>query len=136
MTALRIQAMACSAAALLAASPSQADVTAQQVWDNWKESLNVYGDGGVSIGSETMAGNSLTVSDIVLAMDDDDVSVESLIGTIVFSEQGDGTVSVVMSETTPITIDAGPGDIAKITVTQSGVQNQACKWSCRAPPRK
>ncbi len=114
--------MACSAAALLAASPSQADVTAQQVWDNWKESLNVYGDGGVSIGSETMAGNSLTVSDIVLSMDDGDVSVESLIGTIVFTEQGDGTVSVLMSETNPITIDAGPGDIAKITVTQAGVQ--------------
>lgn len=122
MTSLRFKATACSMSALLVASTAQADITAEQVWNNWKENLDVYGEQGVSIGSETMDGNTLTVSDIVLSMEEGNAKVESIIGTIVFTEQGDGTVQVIMSETNPITIDGGPGNLARILLTQTGVE--------------
>ncbi|SMY08321.1 DUF2125 domain-containing protein [Flavimaricola marinus] len=109
-------------AALLTAGAASADVTAQEVWDNWKEGMSVYGQEGITIGSETMVGSSLTITDLTMEMSEDGTSITSTIPSIVFTERGDGTVSVVMSESYPVTITGAPGESATINVTQTGIE--------------
>jgi len=105
-------------AALLTSSAAFADVTAQQVWDGWKDSLGLYGTSGVTIGSETLMGGVLTVTDLALNMTEDGESVEANLASLVFTENGDGTVSVTMSEEYPIKVtsqgDAGPETVSMI----------------------
>ena len=62
---------AASAIALLCATTANADVSAAEVWADWQESLAIYGTEGVSIGTETMSGDTLTVSDLSLIIEDD-----------------------------------------------------------------
>ena len=89
-------------AALFVGGTAQADVTAQQVWDHWKDQMGLYGENGISIGSEDVDGGTLTVSDLKATIDDGEIKVEANIGDLVFTEQGDGTVSVSMAESYPI----------------------------------
>lgn len=100
-----------SAAALLAAPAAMADVTAQEVWDNWKANLAMYGNDGVTFGSETHDGNTLTVAELTLSAQDDVSSFVSNVGTVIFSENGDGTVSVTMQDSYPLQIIEESGDV-------------------------
>jgi hypothetical protein len=109
-------------AALVAGGAAQAQVTAQQVWDNWQQGMAIYGEGGVSIGSESLVGSSLTVTDLTLSMSDEVSTVSSTIPSIVFTERGDGTVSVVMSESYPVTITGTAGESATLLISQSGLE--------------
>ena len=111
---------ATSAVALMSASAAFADVTAQDVWDNWQQSLAIYGEGGVTIGSENMVGSALQITDLTMMMSDTDVDVTSTIPSIVFTENGDGTVSVTMSDSYTIEIADSPENVATILVSQSG----------------
>ncbi|WP_210529266.1 DUF2125 domain-containing protein [Rubellimicrobium arenae] len=99
---------AVSATALLlalGAGPALADVTAQQVWDDWKAQMGVYGQDAISIGSESQQGSVLTVTDLGFNVTGEDGSTASgTLGQLVFTENGDGTVTVTMSEEYPITI--------------------------------
>lgn len=95
-------ASAIAALTALTAAPAMADVTAQQVWDNWKGMMAIYGDSGVSIGSEDMAGDTLTVTDLTVSVEDGIESVSATISEIQFTENGDGTVTVTMSEENPM----------------------------------
>lgn len=99
---------AVSATALLlalAASPAFAQVTAQEVWDDWQAQMSVYGEGGVTVGSEMYEGGVLTVTDLGFTVAGEDGSTASgTLAELVLSENGDGTVSVTMSEEYPITI--------------------------------
>ena len=113
---------AVSVTAILAASAAHADVTAQQVWDDWKSQMEIYGEDGLSIGSEAMSGDTLTVSDIVLTFEDDEVEVVSQIGDLTFVEQGDGSVRVTMDESYPIVITGEDGVVITIDVSQSGLE--------------
>ncbi len=92
-------------AALVAGNAALADVTAQEVWDGWKAQMNVYGQNGITIGNESMSGNTLTVTDIAMDMSDDTTEVKGTIPNITLTENGDGTVGVTMSEEYPITIN-------------------------------
>lgn len=123
MTHLNITAAATCIAALFAAGTAQAEVTAQQVWDNWQESMAIYGAGStISIGSESVIGPSISVSDLTMTIAEDGSTMTSTIPSIVFTELGDGTVQVVMSESYPITFEGAPGETATITVTQTGME--------------
>lgn len=95
-------------AAILAGSTAFAEVTAQQVWDNWKDQLDLYGEGGVTIGSETMSGSTLTVSDLSIQMSDPEANITATLDEIQLSEMGDGTVSITMSDTYPMTVTFTP----------------------------
>lgn len=102
--------MAVSAVALFAASPALADLTAQQVWDDWKAQMGIYGESAVVIGSETYENGTLTVTDLSFDLSGDDGStVTSTLPELVLTENGDGTVSVTMSEDYPIVITS-PAD--------------------------
>ncbi|MBM1221831.1 DUF2125 domain-containing protein [Ponticoccus sp. SC2-23] len=125
--ALNLKTTATCAAALFAAGAAQADVTAQDVWDRWQEGLAVYGEEGITIGSQEMVGPSLTITDLTMSMTDPemgDVEVTATIPSIVLTENGDGTVSVVMSESYPIRIIDSPQNQATVMVTQAGLDLQ------------
>ena len=107
--------------ALLSASAASADVTAADVWADWQESLSLYGEDGVSIGGETMDGDTLTISDITLTMSDETATVTASLGDLVLVEQGDGTVSVQMPANYPITIENKDGNVVKMSMNQTGL---------------
>ncbi len=109
------------AAAILSAGTAVADVTAAQVWADWQENLSIYGEDGLSVGAETMQGNTLTVSDIVLTLDDEYNDITATLGDLMFVENGDGTVTVEMAASYPINITADDDATVKMTVTQSGL---------------
>ncbi|MEP2029613.1 MAG: DUF2125 domain-containing protein [Paracoccaceae bacterium] len=91
-------------ALMLAAQTASADVTAKEVWENWRDYM-------VSMGYEVaastdMSGDVLTVSGIDMSMDfePDDGTVSMNMDSITFSENGDGTVSIQVPEVMPIKI--------------------------------
>ncbi len=108
MTAFKLN-PAVSAVALfvaLPAGPALADVTAQQVWDDWKAQMGVYGENAITVGSESQQGNALTVTDLGFNVTGEDGSTATgNLAQLVFTENGDGTVTVTMSEEYPITIN-------------------------------
>ena len=59
-TALR---SAVCTAALIAGSAAHADLTAAQVWEDWKSQLEVYGSQNLSIGAEETSSGTVTVRD-------------------------------------------------------------------------
>ncbi len=86
-------------AAALVAGPAFADVTAQQVWDDWKAQMAVYGETGLTIGSEDYSGGVLTVTDLGFNVTGEDGSTATgNLPQLVLTENGDGTVTVTMSE--------------------------------------
>ncbi len=101
--------------AFIAANPAQADVTAQEVWGEMKAYLT--SSGYQLSASESMAGNVLTVSDVVMSMDIATAQGGSGrldISQITMTENGDGTVSVALPSEIPIsftmpTEDGGSG---------------------------
>jgi len=98
------------AATLVAGQAARAEVTAQQVWDDWNDSLAMYGEGAVTIGSEESGDGAVTVTDIAFTMTGEDGTViTGTLPSLVLTENGDGTVDVAMSEDYPITISS-PGD--------------------------
>ncbi|TNC71791.1 DUF2125 domain-containing protein [Rubellimicrobium roseum] len=114
MTAFRPVPAVSATALLLAlgAGPAMAAVTAQQVWDDWKAQMAVYGESGITIGSEEQAGNVLTVTDLGFDVTSEDGSTATgNLAQLVFTENDDGTVTVTMSEDYPIRITS-PADAA------------------------
>jgi hypothetical protein len=111
--------MASLGAALLCGSAANADVTAQQVWDNWKTQIDAYGE-GVSVGAETMSGDTLTIESLTLDISEDDMNVEAEMGPLTFTELGDGTVSVGMPESYPLTLEL-EGNPVQLTISNAGL---------------
>lgn len=107
-------------AAILCGTTASADVTAQQVWDNWIGQMDVYGQ-GFTTGGEEMSGDTLTISDVKIEKSDDEASIVAELGDITLTENGDGTVNITMAASYPITVDLTPeyGDLATVNVTVS-----------------
>lgn len=94
-------------AAILCGTTASADVTAQQVWDNWTSQMSVYGQ-GFTTGGETMSGDTLTISDVRIEMSDEESQVTAELGDINLTENGDGTVSITTAESYPMTLALTP----------------------------
>ena len=111
-------------AAILCGSAATAEVTAQQVWDNWTGQMEVYGQ-GFTTGGEDMSGDTLTISDVKIEMSDDDASVQAALGDIMLVENGDGTVTIAVPDSYPITLTLTPeyGDpsVINLAVTHEGM---------------
>lgn len=92
------------AALILGASAAQADVTPQQVWDNWLEQMQPYGY-DISV-TETQQGNDLAISDMVMTIDmpEDEGSVIVSMPGFTFIDNGDGTVGLDMPSSYPINV--------------------------------
>ncbi len=95
-------------AALFSGTGAMADVTAQQVWDDWQANLGIYGNDSVTVGSEELSGGVLTVTDLVINSDDGATALTATLASLVFTENGDGTVSVTMSDEYPFSATTTP----------------------------
>ena len=110
--------------ALLGSTAVYADVTAQQVWDDWKANMGMYGEAGVTIGSEVASGGTVTVTDLGLDSAMDGGSIKGNLASLVLTENGDGTVSVTMSEDYPMTFTNtvdGVETIVTVALKQTGM---------------
>ncbi len=107
----------------VAAGPAWADLTAQDVWSDWHGYLTSVGY-EVSA-SESQTGSTLAISDLVLNM-----PIEGTGSGITFSadrieltENGDGTVSVVMPATMPMVVsgtEEGEDYTVQVNIEQTG----------------
>ena len=110
---------------ILAGTGAFADVTPEEVWQNWQDMSASYGQ-TVTAESAERDGDTLTATNVAISYDKDGVKVAGSIAELNFTDNGDGTVEVTMSETYPITVTtpaaegvegATPTDV-KITLTQ------------------
>ncbi len=109
-------------AALIAGSAAQAEVTASQVWDDWKSQLALYGEDNVSIGTEETSSGTVTVRDLAVRIQDPELTIDSTISTITFNEQSDGTVRVTMDESYPVILTGEDGVVITIDVSQQNLE--------------
>lgn len=110
--------------ALLSSTAVYADVTAQQVWDDWKANMAMYGESGVTIGSEVASGGTVTVTDLGIDSTMEGGSIKANLASLVLTENGDGTVDVTMSEDYPMTITNttdGVETVVTVTLRQTGM---------------
>lgn len=112
------------AAMLLSSTAVQADVTARQVWNNWKTVVQSAGQTVIS-GSETMTGDTLAVRDITITAKNDAATVEGKMGALDFKQRGDGTVAISIAPQYPVDITTTAKDGTKthmvFAVTQTGM---------------
>ena len=109
----------------LSGSAALADVTADQVWQDWKAYLNTFGY--EVTGDEQQSGNTLAVSNIAMTVTVPDTSGFATLrmNRMELIENADGTVSVVLPATTPMALitEVEPGKTATATmeIAQSGL---------------
>lgn len=87
-----------------------ADVTAKDVWSEWRSYL---GSVGYEVsGTEAMSGNTLTVSDfsMSMAMPEATGTFSIAMPELVFQENGDGSVSIVMPDRIPMQFAGTDGE--------------------------
>lgn len=106
-----------SAAAVLifSAQGAFADVSAQDVWSDWKAYMT--GTGYSVTGTETQSGDTLTVRDFSMTMPipEEDATGSLTMPEIKFVENGDGTVNVMLPKEFPMSF-VGEGDGEKVMV--------------------
>lgn len=109
---------------VLSATGALADVTPEQVWESW-QALYAAGGQQITVGSATRNGDTLEVSGLVVTHKDELGGTYAVsIDRLDFSDKGDGTVAITMSETLPMQFafpesDDGPSSI-KLTISQPG----------------
>ncbi len=86
-----------SIALLLSTTAALADVTAQDVWADWKAAVQALGTMTISTGSEDYAGGVLTVRDFNYVSETDEGTTRGNVPEVVFTERGDGSVAVTIS---------------------------------------
>ena len=106
-------------ALVLAATSAHADLTAADVWGDWRDYLN--GFGYAVTGTESMSGNVLTVSDVTMdmKMPENGGNVAFQIGTLSFTENGDGTVAIGLPASMPVTVTTVPESGETVTMTMA-----------------
>lgn len=113
-------------AALLAANAALADITPEEVWQNWQDMSASYGQ-TVTSTSAVRDGDALIVTGMAIRQDEDGVKVDVTIDEVVFTDNGDGTVEITMSDAYSIDMtlpaaegEAGPTNIS-IGISQPGM---------------
>lgn len=100
----------------LGASTAMADVTAQQVWNDWRTLMSAT---GAQVGFEQAKSDGiLTINNLSFTTNERGSGGTTVInlGSLVFQEQGDGTVIVLLPNDAPIVLT---NDTTKITLNQS-----------------
>lgn len=110
--------------ALVSGSAAWANVTAKEVWDNWKATAEAAGQ-SVTAGSENATGGTLALTDVKIVSATPEGTVSGQLANLTFAEQGDGTVKVTMSPEYPVTFDMTPKDgkpvVGKVMLSQQGL---------------
>ncbi|SEM75062.1 hypothetical protein SAMN04488077_107184 [Roseovarius tolerans] len=94
-----------------------ADLTADQVWQDWTTYLEEFGYRITA--DESRSGDTLTIRDLAMemALPEGEGAVSMRMGQVEFVENGDGTVTVVLPETMPIAIAASDDEAQQVTMT-------------------
>lgn len=116
---------------ILGAGPVLADVTPEEVWDNW-QAMSTSAGQEMTVGGSARNGDTLEVSDIVITHKDPMGGTASVsFDKLSFKDNGDGTVTVMMPESFPMAM-AFPPEVAgenpgsmKLRVTQPGMTIKA-----------
>ncbi|PTE22052.1 hypothetical protein C5F48_09275 [Cereibacter changlensis JA139] len=121
-------------AALAFGSAGWADVTPEEVWQNWQDMSASYGQ-SMTASAQRTEGDRLTVEGLKVVFKQEGSEVEATIDEVRFNGNDDGTVDVTMSDSYPVTmvIDDIPaeGEVAGeptrigITVRQPGLKMTA-----------
>ncbi|WP_299683893.1 DUF2125 domain-containing protein [uncultured Tateyamaria sp.] len=116
---------ASTAIALVLPAAAFADLTAVEVWEDWKSYMTSTGYAVTA--SETSASGVLTASDVSMSValgeDAADGKVDVRMGEIVFTENSDGSVSIALSEVTAFDITIAPEEDAdEIELTMTSTQ--------------
>lgn len=92
-----------------------ADLTSQDVWNDWKTYLSQMGY--TVSGDETVAGNVTTIADMAVSMDlpEEDATFQMVVPEMSLTENGDGTVSIDFPDTYVMTV-SGQGDGEEFSV--------------------
>jgi len=99
--------LAGTAALFIVPGSALADVTANQVWDNWKTHAETFGQ-TVTVGSQQTSGDTLTLNDVTFGMEFPEGAVTGTLDFLEMRERGDGTVTITMSPDFPFTMAADP----------------------------
>ncbi|MBE1294459.1 MAG: DUF2125 domain-containing protein [Rhodobacteraceae bacterium] len=107
-------------ATVFCAQAAWADVSADEVWSSWRDSMT--GFGYEITATESNEGDVLSVNDLVMtvAVPEEDVTVAIDMGTMSFENVGDGTVRVLLPENAPIKVNVVEDDEnVEISLTMS-----------------
>lgn len=96
-----------SALALCLAQAASADVTPAQVWQDWLTRSQAYGQ-TLTPGNVDDQGDTLTVTDLSIGYDQNDVKASGKIKELRFAAKGDGTVEITLSDSIPFTMTLPP----------------------------
>jgi hypothetical protein len=115
--------------AILAANGAFADVTPEEVWQNWQDMATSQGQTVTSV-SATRDGDVLNVTGVAISYEKDGSSFSSKIDAIDFADNGDGTVGVTLADSTVMTFKAPAaadieGDLPtdmQLTMSQPGME--------------
>ena len=111
--------------AILAGTGAFADVTPEEVWQNWQDISKSAGQ-TITATSAERDGDTLVVSGVTISYDKDGTSFTSTIDEINFADNGDGSVDVTTSDSYTMSLKAPaaveiegamPTDL-KLTLTQ------------------
>lgn len=96
-----------TALAIALAAPAFADVTPEQVWEGWQ---TYAASTGQTITTESVErdGDALVVTGMKLAIAQEGATGSATIDELRFTDQGDGTVQVTMSESYPLEMTIQP----------------------------
>ncbi|WP_158589774.1 DUF2125 domain-containing protein [Gemmobacter lutimaris] len=109
----------CSTAclALLAGNAALADVTPEQVWENWKSLSTSYGQ-SMTTGSEAREGDTLVIRGIDLTSKNEGAEAVIHLDEVRLKDQGDGTVEMTMSDASTMTVKTeADGDLPATTTS-------------------
>lgn len=93
--------------ALVAGHSALADVTPEQVWEDWQGLIKAYGQ-TLEVGGENRSGDTLVVSGVKMIATEEGATATVNIDEISFQDRGDGSVLVKMSEQVPVEMAVPP----------------------------
>jgi hypothetical protein len=110
-------------ALVLFCSTAQA-ITPEEVWENW-QAFATSGGNEITIGNTAKNGNVLEVTGLVAKSANGGGSTTGTIDKLSFTDRGDGTVEITMSESIPFEMTMPPGgegvSAMKMVIVQQGL---------------
>lgn len=91
-------------ASLLSSTAAFAELSAQDVWNGWKSYAEQFGQ--TVTATESMSGNVLTVSDVIIDVAAPEAEAKATLDQIVLTENADGTVTMTTSPEVLFTVSA------------------------------
>lgn len=96
-------------------SAALADVTADQIWDDWRAFSSKMGQ-TVTTGAETRSGDRLTVTDATFTTTRPDLTVTSKFGEIALRNRNDGRVEITLSPDFTVSVNSAQSTDAPMSM--------------------